>query len=272
MRYRLKSGAALAYRPSGAGEMTLVMLHPVGLRGAVWSGVARELSNDHRVIAVDLPGHGDSDVPSPPHSIHDMAEAVLDLVEAVGGDQVVPIGCSMGSAVAAAVAAKGGAKIAAMVLSSASHGYQPERHKALTGRAESARGGMPRVLETTMQRWFTAETLATRTDLTAPVVEWLLDGDPIVHARCWEALRDFDYGTCIPNLTVPALVIAATLDQSAGPSAVKALASALPDAEYAEIEGAGHLSPWERPRDYAELVRAFLSRRLNRRQPSQHKP
>lgn len=260
MRYRLKSGAAIAYAPGGSGATTLVMLHPVGLRGAVWRKVAEELAGEYRTLSVDLPGHGDSDVPPRRQSIEEMAASVLELIDTVGGERVVVIGCSMGSAVTAAAASSGNKRIASFVFSNSSHGHGPDRHKALTGRAEAARKGMAATLDTTMKRWFTHEVLATRADLTAPVTDWLLQGDPIVHAWCWESLRDFDYAPLFPKLTLPALVIAGTLDQSASTKAVQALATALPKAEYREIEGAGHLSPWERPRDYAALLREFLAK------------
>jgi pimeloyl-ACP methyl ester carboxylesterase len=262
VRYRLKSGAAIAYTPGGSGATTLVMLHPVGLRGAVWSKVAGELAGEYRTLAVDLPGHGESDVPARRQSIEDMAASVLEMVATIGGDRVVLIGCSMGSAVAAAAAATGDKKIAGIVFSNSSHVHGPDRHKSLTARADSARMGMAATLDTTMKRWFTHEILATRADLTGPVTDWLLQGDPIVHAWCWEALRDFDYAPLFPKLTLPALVIAGSLDQSASTKAVQALAAALPQAEYREIDGVGHLSPWERPRDYAGLLREFLTTKL----------
>jgi pimeloyl-ACP methyl ester carboxylesterase len=263
MKYRLKSGATIAYAPGGSGDMTLVMLHPVGLRGAVWTKVADELADEYRTLAVDLPGHGESDVPPRRQSIEDMAVAVLELIATVGGERVVLIGCSMGSAVTAAAAASADKKIAGIVLSNSGGGRGPERHKSLTARADAARKGMAASLDTTMKRWFTHEVLATRADLTAPVTDWLMEGDPIVHAWGWEALREFDYTPLFAKLTLPALVIAGTLDQSASTAAVQAVASALPNAEYREIEGAGHLSPWERPRDYAALVREFVVKQQN---------
>lgn len=260
MKYRLKSGAAIAYAPGGSGDTALVMLHPVGLRGAVWGKIADELAGEYRTLAIDLPGHGESDVPPRRQSIEDMAASVLELIATVGGDRVVLIGCSMGSAVTAAAAASGDSRIAGIVLSNSGGGQGPERHKSLTARADAARKGMAATLDTTMKRWFTNDVLATRTDLIAPVTDWLLAGDPIVHAWGWEALREFDYTPFFPKLTLPALVIAGTLDQSASTKAVRALADALPKAEYREIEGAGHLSPWERPRDYAALLRQFLAK------------
>ncbi|MDB5563209.1 MAG: hydrolase [Hyphomicrobiales bacterium] len=260
MRFRLKSGHALGYLPSGRGETTLVMLHPIGVRAQVWQALAAELASEYRVLAADAPGHGESDVPSGPMSIGDMAASVQELLEAIGGDRIVPIGCSMGSSMAAALAAamSPSGKIAALVLSNSSYQPSAERGTAHIQRAEAAKLGMPNVLETTLNRWFSAEVLATRPEMVAEVARWLLAGDPVVHARCWAALGNFSYEPLLPALTMPTLAIGGELDKAARPMATRALAEALPAGSYVEIAGAGHLSPLERPAEFAAVLRKFL--------------
>jgi pimeloyl-ACP methyl ester carboxylesterase len=263
MRFRLKSGLALGYLPSGRGETTLVMLHPIGVRAQVWQALAAELASEYRVLAVDAPGHGDSDVPSSPMSIGDMAASVQELLEAIGGDRIVPIGCSMGSSMAAALAAmSSSAKIAALVLSNSSYQPSAERGTAHIQRAEAAKLGMPNVLETTLNRWFSAEVLTTRPEMVAQVARWLLAGDPVVHSWCWAALGNFSYEPLLPALTMPTLAIGGELDKAAPPTATRALAEALPAGSYAEIAGAGHLSPLEHPAEFAAALRQFLRDQL----------
>jgi pimeloyl-ACP methyl ester carboxylesterase len=262
MRIRLENGLGLYYVPAGQGDATLVFLHPVGITGGVWAAAATELSEQFRCIVPDLPGHGESELPARPLAMPDMVAAVRGLVDAVGGGRVVLVGCSMGSAVAAATVAANADGIAGLVLSSASYARAPDRHASLTRRAAEARRGMPGILESTLSRWFTGEFAAASPDVVATVRDWLLAGDPVVHAWCWEILRDFEYVPVAPLIAVPTLVIAGGLDQSAKPPAVKALADAIAGAEYAEISGAGHLSPLEQPQVFAGLVADFLGRRL----------
>jgi pimeloyl-ACP methyl ester carboxylesterase len=263
MRFRLKSGHALGYQPSGRGDITLVMLHPIGLRADIWAPVAAELAADYRIIAVDAPGHGDSDVQGAALSIGDMAASVLELVEAMGGDHIIPVGCSMGSSMAGALAAIAPAgRIAALVLSNSSYQPAAERGTAHLQRAEAAKSGMANVLETTLSRWFTPEVLASRPDMVAEVARWLLAGDPMVHSQCWNALGNFSYEPLLPALTMPALAIGGELDKAAKPLATRALAGALPAGTYAEIAGAGHLSPLERPAAFAGAIRGFLNNKL----------
>jgi pimeloyl-ACP methyl ester carboxylesterase len=67
-------GTNIAYRSTGAGE-PIVMVHGTALSQAIWRGLGyvRDLGQDHRVITLDLRGHGRSDKP------HDPAAYRMDL-------------------------------------------------------------------------------------------------------------------------------------------------------------------------------------------------
>jgi (E)-2-((N-methylformamido)methylene)succinate hydrolase len=262
MHFRLKSGLALGYLPSGQGDVTLVMLHPIGLCAGVYGPLASELAGRYRVLAVDHLGHGESDVPAVAQSIESMAAAVHELIEALAGPRVVLIGCSMGSSVAATVAAMAPKSVAALILSNSSHSASSDRHAALTQRSREAQRGMTAMLDSTIKRWFPADALVNRSEAVATVNGWLLRGDPVVHSWCWLALRDFSYEPLFPALTLPTLVIGGALDGAANPSAVKALAAALPNAEHHEVAGSAHLSPFDQPRDFARAVDHFLHRKI----------
>ena len=56
-RSHTKSGTA--YAEQGAGE-PLVLVHGVGMRLEAWAPQMAALGRYHRVIAVDMPGHGES--------------------------------------------------------------------------------------------------------------------------------------------------------------------------------------------------------------------
>ena len=268
MRFRTKSGQTLGYLPSGSGALTLVLLHPIGLRAQLWGDLAAELSAEYRILAVDAPGHGESDVPAEPLSIGAMAALVGELAEALGGDRIVPVGCSMGSAMAGSLATiLPKERVAALVLSNSS--YQPlgVRNSAHLQRAEAARLGMPHILAATLDRWFETDTSP---ELIARTTDWLLNGDPMVHAWCWHALGDFSYEPLLPWLTMPTLAIGGERDKAAKPIATRALAAAVADGTYAEIAGAGHLSPLEQPAAFAAAIRAFLTTRSDDVSPAAH--
>lgn len=254
MRFRLKSGLGVGYSTCGQGEC-IALLHPIGLRGDFWQPVVERLASDYRVLAIDLRGHGDSDMSDAPYTLDAIADDCLEMLRSLTGPCVV-VGCSMGSAVAQSMAVRDPAMIKAAVFANGSGPRTGGRTDVLEQRAARAQLGMPAVLDETIERWFAKAYAAAHPHSVAQVAEWLLTGDATVHAKGWRALADRT--DAYAKITMPVLVIAGGEDASATPDSVKALADALPNTRYAEIAGAGHLAPLEQPNVFAGHVRNFL--------------
>lgn len=98
----------LAYDRRGAGP-PLVLLHGVGHRRQAWDAVTGLLAPHRTVIAVDLPGHGES----PPlrldgrPAIGAMAEDLLAFFDELGLDRPHVAGNSLGGALALVAGARG---------------------------------------------------------------------------------------------------------------------------------------------------------------------
>jgi pimeloyl-ACP methyl ester carboxylesterase len=92
-------GARLHYAVSGAGS-PLLLVH--GLGGIIenWCAVAPTLTERHRVLVLDLPGHGRSALLSEARNLDPLAEAALGLAEAESIRDAVWIGHSLGGVVA----------------------------------------------------------------------------------------------------------------------------------------------------------------------------
>lgn len=90
------NGARLAYDELGSGSPVL-LLHAGIADRRMWRHLAPALAERHRVIALDLRGYGDSELPPAAFAHHDDVVAVLD---ALGLDRAALVGCSFGGAVA----------------------------------------------------------------------------------------------------------------------------------------------------------------------------
>ncbi len=94
-------GIRVCYSVKGAGR-TVVLLHGYLEAGEVWAPLSETLEEEFRIIAVDLPGHGDSEVKGDSHTMEFLAGAVRAVVADAGEDRIVLVGHSLGGYVALA--------------------------------------------------------------------------------------------------------------------------------------------------------------------------
>jgi pimeloyl-ACP methyl ester carboxylesterase len=91
---------------TGTGPHTVVLLHGFSDNLLTWRRVVPALAVGHRVVAIDLPGHGATSRRFRAPLLDGYAAVVLEVLDALGIDEPVSlIGNSMGAAVAAVFAA-----------------------------------------------------------------------------------------------------------------------------------------------------------------------
>lgn len=95
-------GARIPVLVAGSGSPLVILIHGWACRADFWSSQIAPLSQHVRVAAVDLPGHGSADPqrPSAIWSIEGFGADILAVADALGADEVVIVGHSMGGAVA----------------------------------------------------------------------------------------------------------------------------------------------------------------------------
>jgi 3-oxoadipate enol-lactonase len=258
VRFLLSDGRRIGYLTRGAGPV-IAFLHPVGLCGSFWDSVVAELESDFRLIAIDLPGHGESDVPRFPFSLDDAAQDVTELLTVLGRPPCILVGCSMGGMIAQGVALHAPSLLRGLVLSNTSHQRTDAARKMLELRAASALNGMPTVHDETIERWFSPEFRTRKPEVVTSASRWLLQADPVVHAWSWQAIASLSYDQRLAGVTVPAMVLAGAQDRSVSSAATEALKAILPySCQY--VFDAGHLPPLEVPKEYAQILRDFAQK------------
>lgn len=83
------------YNDSGKG-IPIVLLHGYLESSEVWNGFGEKLASEFRVISIDLPGHGNSEVIGDVHTMELMASIVKDLIDNLGLKKVFLVGHSLG--------------------------------------------------------------------------------------------------------------------------------------------------------------------------------
>lgn len=96
------SGFRMAYREWGPVDAarTVVLLHGIASSSLSWIAVAPALARRHRVLAVDLRGHGESGRPATGNRIVDQARDAAEFCVALGLGRPAVVGHSWGGAVA----------------------------------------------------------------------------------------------------------------------------------------------------------------------------
>jgi pimeloyl-ACP methyl ester carboxylesterase len=112
----MRDGITLRYTEAGAGDPPLLFIHGWTCNHTHWRGQLPHFAKKHRVVALDLRGHGESDKPDEDYSIPTFAEDVAWLIQELNLEKPVVIGHSMGGVIAAALARKHPELASAVVL------------------------------------------------------------------------------------------------------------------------------------------------------------
>ena len=252
----------LKHYEQGPVDGPVVLLAPsLGTTLALWDDLAEKLSERYRVIRFDTRGHGASPVPPGPYTMSELAGDVLALADSLDVGRFALVGISLGGAIAQTLALEHPDRLTALVLCSTGPSFgEPEtwRERAARVRAE----GTGFLVETTRDRWFTAELRESRPQVVRRVMAMLAGTSPVGYAGCCDALASYDVTGRLGEISAPTRVVAGTEDPVSPPEVTRALAEAIPHADLVMIEGAAHIANLARPEEFDAAVLEHLGKHL----------
>lgn len=92
----LEGDPSIAYIDEGAGSKTILLVHGLASNAGFWRYTIPKLSEQYRVIAVDLPGYGKSSKGDYPYGMEYYAKQLSSFIERLELENVVYAGHSMG--------------------------------------------------------------------------------------------------------------------------------------------------------------------------------
>lgn len=246
-----------SYRVEGPDRAPgLVLLNSLGTDYRIWDGLVLALDGRYRILRYDERGQGLSDSPPAPYTIGDHSSDLLALLDFLAWGPTILCGLSIGGMIAMDACVKRPHAIRGLVLADTSDSIGPRPFWDSRMRQVREQGIEP-IAESVMERWFGA---SFRDSRQVEVRGWanLLARAPVEgYLGSCAALRDADLSSSVPRIEAPAVCICGSEDLSTPPATVMSLASRLPRARYVEMEGAGHLTPVERPGEFAEILERF---------------
>jgi (E)-2-((N-methylformamido)methylene)succinate hydrolase len=244
----------------GDGE-AVVLVHGVGLRLEAWTPQIDSLAATHRVIAVDLPGHGASSSIDRESGLAEFVEWFTTTLDDLGLDSVNVAGHSMGALIAGGCAVTAPQRVRRVAMLSAIHRRDHAAATAVRARAgEIAAGKVDPAAP--LSRWFGDESIAS--EPYRLVKDWLTTVDVEAYATAYGAFAEGDdlYADRWPGVTCPALLLTGELDPNSTPQMSRDLAAAAPDAEACIIADHRHMVNMTAPDEVTAALRHWLTRKV----------
>lgn len=236
----------------GAGEPSILCIHGLGGDHRFFGPQIEHFAPRHRVVAVDLRGHGDSEGPPPRDAIRAFAADVAWQCQQLDLGTPIVVGHSRGGHVAAQLAADFPGAVSGLVFLDSSLIFPEDRLDSLEDLAESFRGPQFR----TAFRSF-AESYFVHSDdaaLRDDVVDVMTSLDQPFLLAFGAALGAWRAHQVLPRCGVPSLYIGAREHPE-----FRRLHELAPSLRYAQTVGAGHFLQLEVPAQVNAMIERFMT-------------
>lgn len=232
----------------GAGE-PVVVLHGWGGRVESMAPVIACLSSARRVLALDLPGFGESHAPLNAWATADYAAFVRAVLDSAGVTHADFVGHSFGAKTSLYLAATSPSVVGRLVLAGSSGLRTPPSLKARVKRGVSRAGrvagrlGPPgRAVKAALYRRIASEDYRNAGPLLPTFVKVVNE----------------DLAPLLPRVAASTLLVWGTADDAAPVAHARTMERAIPDAGLVLFEGAGHFAYLDEPDRFCRIVRNFL--------------
>jgi magnesium chelatase accessory protein len=247
----------------------ILLLHGAGASAHSWASLVPYLAADHRVIAVDLPGHGWTRSPKGRARLGDVAADIASLCTQEGWDPRVVIGHSAGGAVSLELARQGRIK--------------PDRLVVVNGALENFRGAagwlFPMMAKMLALNPFTGLLISqggrsvqqvrsilsnAGTELSeeslgryARLIQRRAHVDGTLAMMAQWSLEELN--SALPTITTPTLFIHGERDGAVALRVAERASQAMPNARLIALPGVGHIAHEETPERVAEEILRFAA-------------
>ncbi len=260
----------------GAGS-PVVFVHGLSGSWQNWLENLPVLAAEHRVITLDLPGFGASEMPAQDISISGYAECVAEVLEGLGVERATVVGNSMGGFIGAELAIEHPDLVERLVLVSAA-GLTTEHavHKSVLGALEK--------LDSVAQAYFGWLVSRSHALTSRPRSRRLMLGIVTPHAHrlpaplaaeqvrgsgkpgfvaALDALNHYPIRDRLGRIGCPTLIVWGEKDRLITVRDADAFEELIPGARKVVWPDTGHMAMLERPRAFNRLLQSFLAERAD---------
>ncbi len=246
-------GLKINYIEEGQGDLVL-LLHGWGSNIKLFQASIDLLQKGYKVVAMDMPGFGESEEPKEPWDVDDYVDFVLEFLKDYEFDRITLLGHSFGGRVIIKLCSRANPFEVERVILVDAAGVKPkktfrqkirQRIYKMTKWIFSLKIVMllfPDALEKLRKRNGSADYNA---------------ASPIMRQTLVRVVNE-DLTHLMPNVKCPALLIWGTADDATPLSDAKIMEKLMPEAGLVTFEGAGHYSFLERQGQYLRVLASFM--------------
>lgn len=260
MPFATLDGRRLHFTDTGEERPALLFVHAYTCNASLWDGMIARFARDYRCLALDLPGHGQSDPNEAASSMAFLADCVVAVLDEAGVDKAHMCGLSIGGMIGQHLGLSHSKRVHSLTLACTTGALAPEAVGVWDARLEKiTTKGMWAQIEESIERWYGDGLLAGFGPADLDPVARMIGSTTVAGAvSCGLAVKAHDLMDRLPAITTPTLVVGGDRDQSFPPSHPKALAAAIPGAQLVMLKDAGHLAPVQVPDRFEAALRSFL--------------
>lgn len=239
----------------------LILVHGIGAARDAWRFMVPLLREHFTVVSYDLRGHGESPMPAGAFGLDELVADLERVRERSGFERVHVAGHSLGGMIGPAYARRYPERVLSLGLLSTAAGRSEDDSAKVWGvvRAMEAKG-IPQVLETLTDRWFTDGFIAAHPEIVERRLKQVTGTDPEVFLTVFRIYAGTEMAPWLHEVGGRSLVLTGELDGGCNPRLNRGIAEALPDAELVILEGYKHAILVEAPETVAgHLIRFMLA-------------
>jgi sigma-B regulation protein RsbQ len=246
-------GVPIHYSVQGKGDPALVFIHCGSCNRHLWDDQVTAFAKTHRVVTIDLPGHGESGQGRKDWSIESYGEDIKTVVTKLNLKRVVLIGSSMGGPVAVEATRRMPERVVAIVpvdtLQNVEYKLPPEQVEAVLQQLRTDyKGAMTAFLNQFLFSPSTPVAVKNR------IISEITSRPPELGIAIFKGIIAYDSARALKEVKVPIRAINSDLN----PTNLEVNRKYAPQFDVVVIKGTGHYPMLEDPARFNELLSEVL--------------
>lgn len=249
-------------------KQSIVFIHGFPFDHTMWENQIEILAEDYFCVAYDLRGLGESFVGDGQYTLEFLVDDLFSIINELNLVKPILCGLSIGGYISLRAVERNQDQFSGLILCDTKSEADDNnaKLKRSAGINEINTEGLIKFIDQFVTNSFAEETPKLDEKLFLDTLFRSHRHDPIgVKGTFIAIMTRTDTTPFLPKIKIPTLVLGGSFDKATPPQVMRAMAEKIPNAEFAVIPFAGHISPLENPDCVNDLIVGFLKRKIHRK-------